>query len=271
MFDWEKFKSGKIAVHCNTREKALAFLNECHEREIFWSSGDDANERNYWGQNEENTFYCYEDGGLFFGNLNEDERFIDNKIIVHYGDSKPSYWENVCEINRRQEEKGLSKYGQTLEDNTTLIVKQRIEHLEEELIDALKYAEHIKAVLDDNLTANDYQRAAMRTASGMQYTMFDDPNKGLLLNGVMGLNGEAGECIDIVKKALFQGHEVDREHLIEELGDCAWYLAVSCQALGVTLEECLNRNVEKLMKRYPDGFDKSRSINRESENQTEAV
>ena len=143
-----------------------------------------------------------------------------------------SYWENVCEINRRQEEKGLSKYGQTLEDNTTLMVNQRIEHLEEELIDALKYAEHLKVILADELTANDYQRAAMRTASGMQYSLFDDPNKGLLLNGVMGLNGEAGECIDIVKKSLFQGHEIDREHLIEELGDTAWYIAVDLGRSG---------------------------------------
>lgn len=266
MIDWERFKEGEIVVHCNTREKALAFLNECHERGILWSSGNDANERNYWDVNAENTFYCYDGIGLWYGNIAEDYGIDKDAEVLHFANSKPSYWENVCEINRRQEEKGLSKYGQTLEDNSTLMTNQRIEHLEEELIDALKYAEHLKVILADELTANDYQRAAMRTASGMQYTMFDDPNKGLLLNGVMGLNGEAGECIDIVKKALFQGHEVDREHLIEELGDCAWYLAVSCQALGVTLEECLNRNIEKLKKRYPDGFDKARSVNREGEN-----
>jgi NTP pyrophosphatase (non-canonical NTP hydrolase) len=81
----------------------------------------------------------------------------------------------------------------------------------------------------------------------------------------MGLNGEAGECIDIVKKSLFQGHEIDREHLIEELGDTAWYIAVSCQALGVTLEDCLNRNIEKLKKRYPDGFKTKDSLARSSE------
>ena len=81
----------------------------------------------------------------------------------------------------------------------------------------------------------------------------------------MGLNGEAGEVIDHVKKVCFQGHELDREHLIEELGDTAWYLAVCAEALGVTLEEVLNRNIAKLKARYPDGFDKARSVNREEE------
>lgn len=172
------------------------------------------------------------------------------------------YWDNVCEINARQERKGMDKYGQRLEDNATLSTDQRIEHLEEELIDALKYCEHLKMTFRDTLTANDYQRMAMRTASGMDYSRV--PENGLLLNGLMGLNGESGECIDIMKKHLFQGHELDRKHLMEELGDCAWYLAVSCEALGVTLEEVLQKNIDKLKKRYPDGFDKARSINREN-------
>ena len=171
-----------------------------------------------------------------------------------------NYWERICAINNRQTAKGKQKYGQTLEQNTTLTTEQRIEHAEEELIDALKYLEHLKEVVHDNITANDYQRAAMRTASGMDY---DGGVKSLLLNGVMGLNGEAGECIDIVKKHLFQGHDLDRDHLIEELGDCAWYLAVSSEAVGVSLGEVLQRNIDKLKARYPEGFDKARSVNRD--------
>lgn len=173
-----------------------------------------------------------------------------------------NYWQKVCEINERQERKGVEKYGQTLEENVTLSNEQRIEHLEEELIDALKYCEHLKVSMCDSLTANDYQRMAMRTASGMDYSGVS--GNGLLLNGLMGLNGESGECIDIMKKHMFQGHELDRKHLMEELGDCAWYLAVSCEALGVTLEEVLQKNIDKLNKRYPEGFDKARSINREN-------
>jgi NTP pyrophosphatase (non-canonical NTP hydrolase) len=172
-----------------------------------------------------------------------------------------TYRDNIVELIDRQREKGLKKYGQTLEQNTTLSTLQRIEHAQEELVDALQYLEHLKQTQADKLTANDYQRAAMRTASGMNYEGLR--GEGQLLNAVMGLNGEAGECIDIVKKHLFQGHDLDRDHLAEELGDTAWYLAVCCDALGMTLEEVLQHNIDKLKARYPEGFDKARSINRE--------
>lgn len=78
----------------------------------------------------------------------------------------------------------------------------------------------------------------------------------------MGLNGEAGECIDVLKKHLFQDHWFDREHLAKELGDVAWYLAISADAIGYTLEEIFQMNVEKLKSRYPDGFDAEHSIHR---------
>lgn len=68
------------------------------------------------------------------------------------------------------------------------------------------------------MTINEYQEKALRTASGYR-------SDSLLLNGVMGLCGESGECIDIVKKAMFQGHTLDREHLAEELGDVVGVLS----------------------------------------------
>ena len=86
--------------------------------------------------------------------------------------------------------------------------------------------------------------------------------KDVLINGVMGLCGESGEAIDIVKKHLAQGHDLDREGLIKELGDIAWYLAETATALDVSLEEVLERNIEKLRKRYPEGFDTKKSQNR---------
>lgn len=125
---------------------------------------------------------------------------------------KANYRDNIIAMIDRQRDKGLSKYGEVLEDNSTLTVDQRLEHIQEELIDALMYVEHLRAAVLDKLTANDFQRAAMRTASGMNYDSAGE--NGLLLNGVMGLNGEAGECIDIMKKHIFQGHELDREHKI---------------------------------------------------------
>ena len=172
-------------------------------------------------------------------------------------ESSGDYWRNICGINARQEAKGVAKYGQTLEANTTLSTEQRIEHAQEELIDALKYLEHLKAVTGDKLTANDYQRMAMRTA-GEYDTDYDQ-----LRNAAYGLNGEAGEVIDLLKKHEFQGHDLPDEKLIDECGDVLWYCALLADALGFTLEEVMNRNIDKLRKRYPDGFDKARSINRE--------
>lgn len=105
------------------------------------------------------------------------------------------------------------------------------------------------------MTANEYQSEALRTAGT------DNP-RALLINGVMGLAGEAGECIDLVKKAEFQNHILDRHHLAKELGDVAWYLAVTAHAIGFDLERVLEMNIEKLRARYPDGFDAEHSLHR---------
>jgi len=107
------------------------------------------------------------------------------------------------------------------------------------------------------MTANEYQQAALRTAQ------IDKLDAGeLMFNAVLGLNGESGECADILKKVRFQGHTFDKEHFAKELGDCAWYLAVGAYAIGYTLNDIFQQNIDKLNARYPDGFDAERSINR---------
>lgn len=106
------------------------------------------------------------------------------------------------------------------------------------------------------LTANDYQVAALRTANS------EDP-KDLILNGALGLCGESGELADIIKKHLFQGHDLDKIKAAKELGDICWYVAIEAKGLGFTLEEIMNMNIDKLIERYPEGFDKDKSINRE--------
>ena len=106
------------------------------------------------------------------------------------------------------------------------------------------------------MTVNEYQKMALSTlnpALGKQ---------DVLINGVMGLCGESGEAIDIVKKHLAQGHPLDREGLIKELGDVAWYLAETAYALDVSLDEVFQRNIDKLKARYPEGLDASRSVER---------
>ena len=111
------------------------------------------------------------------------------------------------------------------------------------------------------MTPNEYQMEVMRTASGM--TGGDDMEM-LMLMGLMGMNGEAGEAIDVLKKSMFQGHELDKTHLARELGDVAFYLAVSAFGMGYTLEDILKLSVKKIHDRYPDGFDTKRSVNREA-------
>lgn len=101
-----------------------------------------------------------------------------------------------------------------------------------------------------------YQELAMRTLNP------EIDKKELILNAAMGLCGESGEAIDLVKKHLFQGHDLDDEKLIKELGDVAWYLAEAATALNVNLSEILEKNIKKLENRFPDGFNSNRSINR---------
>ena len=113
------------------------------------------------------------------------------------------------------------------------------------------------------MTPNEYQTAALRTES-FSSRRPKVLSRGLmrLTNGLMGLNGEAGEAIDLLKKSIFQGHPLDREHMAKELGDVAWYLAVAADALGYTLEQVLQMNIDKLAARYPDGFETERSAHR---------
>lgn len=103
---------------------------------------------------------------------------------------------------------------------------------------------------------NDYQKLAMRTIN------HDLDASEMLLNGCMGLCGEAGEVIDVLKKHRAQGHSLDADRIVDELGDCMWYAAEIAHALGVTLEDVAKHNIAKLAKRYPSGFDAEHSINR---------
>ncbi len=106
------------------------------------------------------------------------------------------------------------------------------------------------------MTVNEYQRKAMTTLNPAL------SKKDVLINSVMGLCGESGEAIDIVKKWLAQGHELDKVRLAKELGDVAWYLAEAATALDLPLEEIFQGNLDKLKARYPEGFQEERSLAR---------
>lgn len=109
------------------------------------------------------------------------------------------------------------------------------------------------------MQVNEYQKLAMKTLNP------ELSPKDVLINSVMGLCGESGEAIDIVKKWLAQGHELDKAHLAKELGDIAWYLAEAATALDMDLEDIFRANIEKLKKRYPEGFATDRSKERSTE------
>jgi NTP pyrophosphatase (non-canonical NTP hydrolase) len=109
------------------------------------------------------------------------------------------------------------------------------------------------------ITEEQYQAEILRTYAGPD----DLPNK--LTLAALGMSGEAGEVADLVKKHLFQGHPLDRQQLLDELGDILWYYMLLCQAQGYTLTEIMACNIEKLRRRYPDGFDPARSIHREDD------
>ena len=107
------------------------------------------------------------------------------------------------------------------------------------------------------MTGNEYQKCALRTANDIDQIPY-----GNLIVGVLGLSGETGEITDHVKKFLGQGHELNRDHIIEECGDLLWYVAITLHAVGCDMDTAMVRNVEKLKERYPDGFTAEKSIHR---------
>ncbi len=106
------------------------------------------------------------------------------------------------------------------------------------------------------MTEQQYIAEILRTYAGA-----DDPTSKLIL-GALGLAGETGEVVDMVKKYVFQGHEIDREKFRDKLGDVLWYVMLICHTTGCSLEEVMIANVAKLRRRYPHGFEAERSVHR---------
>lgn len=103
---------------------------------------------------------------------------------------------------------------------------------------------------------NEYQQLAMRTCC-IPY----EQKKDMLRHAVFGLASEAGEVAGLLQKE-YQGHTIDREHAKKELGDCLWMIAEACQALDLDMAEVATCNIDKLRKRFPDGFSAERSLHR---------
>ena len=100
-----------------------------------------------------------------------------------------------------------------------------------------------------------YQQRAMLTAKRRDFS-FD------LMHSALGLSSEAGEFTDAVKKTLVYGKALDKENLLEELGDLCWFIALACEVLNVEMTDIMEQNIEKLKKRYPEKYSDELAIQR---------
>lgn len=122
------------------------------------------------------------------------------------------------------------------------------------------------------MTANEYQKLAMRTNDGRATERLEEkiikvnksePDYGGIINSSLGLSGEVGELNDTIKKWIFHEKPLDEDELCKELGDILWYIAMFCESMNWNMEEVMQQNIDKLKKRYPEGFDIERANNRE--------
>lgn len=84
MFDWDRFKKGEIAVHCDTEEKAKDFLKECKNRNINWLTGRDVTQRNNWESYKKDTCYCCFDGDSKLGYSDYEFYIREGKEIIKW-------------------------------------------------------------------------------------------------------------------------------------------------------------------------------------------
>ena len=119
------------------------------------------------------------------------------------------------------------------------------------------------------MTANEYQKLAMRTNDGKMTERLirsevinEKYDAGGILEGCLGMAGESGELVDLIKKWIFHEKPLDETHVKKELGDVLWYAALLCESFGWKMEGIMSLNIEKLRARYPEGFDIKKANNR---------
>lgn len=78
----------------------------------------------------------------------------------------------------------------------------------------------------------------------------------------LGIAGESGELVDVIKKVVYHDHELNKEKIESEIGDVLWYLAALADTIDSSLSVAAEKNIQKLTKRYPNGFTTQDSIKR---------
>lgn len=156
-------------------------------------------------------------------------------------------------------ELGFQRYKTYLQTHNG---RDALQDLYEELIDATMYVK--QCILENengHMNANEYQNLAARTLIEKPDFQISDENLMIVWNAV-GLAGEAGEIMELVKKGIFHQHGLDRGLLHKELGDLLWYVAALCTKLDFSMSEVMTANIEKLKTRYPNGYNSADSKRR---------
>ena len=105
------------------------------------------------------------------------------------------------------------------------------------------------------MKASLYQSLAART---INHNITREEQEKHALHGMVG---EIGELHSIYQK-VYQGHDFFEEHAKKELGDLLWFVAEYCTANGWELGDIMDMNIQKLKARFPDGFEKEKSLHR---------
>jgi NTP pyrophosphatase (non-canonical NTP hydrolase) len=117
------------------------------------------------------------------------------------------------------------------------------------------------------MTANEYQKLALRTEKTPDFyskvITINSMKVSRLIHAAMGMQTEAGELTDMLKKHIMYGKTLDEVNVVEEAADQLWYIAIALDAVGVSLEDAMARNIKKLSTRYPEKFTEHAALNRD--------
>jgi NTP pyrophosphatase (non-canonical NTP hydrolase) len=171
-------------------------------------------------------------------------------------------WELVQEDMRSRDAAGRAKYKTPLQ---AFNGRDADVDLYQELLDAVVYQR--QKIEERRLIDSGFVSDAIRTEPDYSKAVerLSDPRTVRLLHVAMGLCTEAGEFLDVLKKHIFYGREIDTVNLVEELGDTSWYQRVGCDALEISFTEMLLRNVRKLRSRFPEKFTEQAAKERDLE------
>lgn len=120
-----------------------------------------------------------------------------------------------------------------------------------------------------SLTPNEYQVLAAVTEFTPDFVRLEGQSPehnfmvAQLLHAFLGMSSETGEMADALKKHIIYGKALDLINVAEESGDLMWYQALALRAVKVSMEDTMQKNIDKLKKRYGDKFTQAAALNRD--------